>query len=159
MRRKMKLTHYPASSLSLLLACNLPVARAGNRTRRKSSNPGQSNRKSSLEEQQSPTASAAHPARQHHSSELILPEDLVYRGAFRLPDGSGGSNWDYSGTALTWYPQGDPNGSADGFPGSLFGSGHDHHLMVSEIGIPQPVMISDNVDDLNTAETLAALCV
>jgi len=82
-----------------------------------------------------------------------MPEDLEYLGAFRLPDASGGSNWDYSGQGLTYYPDGDPNSPNDGFPGSLFGFGHDHHVQVSEISIPVPV-ISKNLDDLNTAATL-----
>jgi len=83
----------------------------------------------------------------------IQPENLTYLGAFRLPEGSGGSNWDYSGHGLTYYPGGDPAGADDGFPGSLYGFGHDHQLMVSEITIPTPV-ISKNLDDLNTAATL-----
>ena len=82
-----------------------------------------------------------------------MPDDLEYLGAFRVPDASGGSNWEYSGQGLTYYPDGDPGGPDDGFPGSLFGFGHDHHVQVSEISIPVPV-ISRNPDDLNTAVTL-----
>ena len=84
---------------------------------------------------------------------LIQPEDLIYRGFFRLPDRSGSSNWEYSGHGLTFYPGGDPGGEADGFPGSLFGFGHDHHLLVSEISIPAPV-ITRNLADAPTAATL-----
>ena len=87
------------------------------------------------------------------SGEVLMPEDLEYIGAFRLPEASGGSNWEYSGQGLTYYPDGDPGDLEDGFPGSLFGFGHDHHMQVSEISIPQPV-ISKNLDDLNTAVTL-----
>ena len=87
------------------------------------------------------------------SGEEILPEDLIYQGAFRLPEASGGSDWDYSGHGLTFYPGGDPNNPDDGFPGSLYGVGHDQQLQVSEISIPAPV-ISKNLDDLNTAVTL-----
>lgn len=87
------------------------------------------------------------------SGDVLLPENLEYIGAFRLPDANSGSNWDYSGQGLTYYPGGDPNGPDDGFPGSLFGFGHDHHVQVSEIRIPAPV-ISKNLDDLNTAVTL-----
>jgi len=83
----------------------------------------------------------------------IQPENLTYLGAFRLPEGSGGSNWEYSGHGLTYYPEGDPGGGGDGLPGSLFGFGHDHQLMVSEISIPLPV-VSKNLDDLNTATSL-----
>ncbi|MBM3145913.1 MAG: hypothetical protein FJ010_13290 [Chloroflexi bacterium] len=84
------------------------------------------------------------------SGAVIQPEDLVYLGAFRLPDDPG---WEYSGQGLTYYPAGDPAGPDEGFPGSLFGVGHDHTLLVSEISIPAPV-ISENLDDLNFAETL-----
>ncbi len=88
-------------------------------------------------------------------AQRIQPGDLVYRGAFRLPEGSNGSNWEYSGYAMTHYPGGDPQGPDDGYPGSLFAIGHDHHQMVSEINIPVPV-ISQNkdVNELNTAATL-----
>lgn len=83
----------------------------------------------------------------------IQPSDLIYQGAFRLPEPSGGSDWDYSGHALTHYPNGDANGPDDGFPGSLYGAGHDQQLYVSEITIPEPI-ISPNLESLNTAETL-----
>ena len=87
------------------------------------------------------------------SDEVLMPADLEYLGAFRLPEESGGSNWEYSGRGLTFYPDGDPSGIADGYPGSLFGVGHDHQQFVSEISIPAPVN-SRNLDDLATAETL-----
>jgi len=99
-----------------------------------------------------PTLSQLQPAtpQSHPSGELFMPDDLEYLGAFRLPDEP---NWEYSGHGLTYFPDGDPDGPADGFPGSLFGVGHDHTLMVSEITIPTPVN-SRNLDDLNYAETL-----
>jgi len=84
---------------------------------------------------------------------LIQPEDFVYLGYFRLSDPSGGSDWDYSGHGLTYYPDGDPDGEADGFPGSLYGFGHDQQLYVSEISIPAPV-ITSNLAEANTAGTL-----
>ncbi len=86
-------------------------------------------------------------------ADLLQPEDLAYLGAFRLPEASGGSNWEYSGQGLTYNPEGDPDGAADGFPGSLYGFGHDQHMLVSEISIPAPVP-SKNLGELNTAETL-----
>jgi hypothetical protein len=89
------------------------------------------------------------------SDSLIQPEDLVYRGAFRLPDVAGDSDWDWGGTAMTYYPNGDPAGPDDGYPGSLFATGHDHRQRVSEINIPAPVVSADkNLADLNVAETL-----
>jgi hypothetical protein len=80
-------------------------------------------------------------------------ENLIYIGAFRLPDDSGGMGWGYSGQGMTYYPGGDPNGPSDGFSGSLFIVGHDQELFVAEVSIPHPV-ISENLDDLNTAQTL-----
>ncbi len=88
--------------------------------------------------------------------DLIRPEDLIYLGAFRLPDDSGGMGWDYSGHGLTYYAAGDPMGEDDGFAGSLFMVGHDQQLYVGEISIPAPI-ISENLDDLNTASTLQPL--
>lgn len=88
-------------------------------------------------------------------SRLIQPADLEYLGAFRLPGPSGGSNWEYSGYATAFRPDGDPDGPADGYPGSLFVVGHDHHQMVAEIAIPVPVVsAAKNPGQLNTATTL-----
>jgi hypothetical protein len=81
---------------------------------------------------------------------LIHPDNFTYLGAFRLPDASGGSNWEYSGHGLTHRPAAD---QAQNTYGSLFGFGHDQHLQVSEISIPEPI-ISKNLDDLNTATTI-----
>jgi len=86
-------------------------------------------------------------------TDLIHAQDLIYRGFFRLPEGSGGSDWDYSGHGLTYYPEGDPGGDSDGYPGSLFGFGHDHQLYVSEINIPAP-MITNDLPSANTAITI-----
>lgn len=94
------------------------------------------------------------------STENVQPEDLTYLGAFRLPleedtGDTNGMGWLWSGSALTFYPDGDPGGSGDGYPGSLFGTGHDWYQMVSEISIPAPVISADhNLEDLPTAETL-----
>jgi hypothetical protein len=86
---------------------------------------------------------------------LVQPSDLEYLGAFRLPGASGGSSWEWSGGGLAYRPDGDPGGAGDGFPGSLFGIGHDWQNYVSEISIPAPV-ISAGKDpaQLNTAGTL-----
>lgn len=84
------------------------------------------------------------------SGNLINPDQLTYLGAFRLPDASGGSSWEYSGHGLTHRPAAD---QAQNTFGSLIGFGHDQQLMVSEISIPAPI-ISKNLDDLNTAETI-----
>lgn len=97
----------------------------------------------------------ASAARASRAAGRLTPEALVYQGAFRLPEGSQGSNWEYSGTAMTFYPAGDPNGPADDFPGSLFIVGHDHQQMISEVSIPAPVASqSKRIEDLPTARTL-----
>ena len=77
------------------------------------------------------------------SAHLIFPRDLVYKGAFRLPGGSNGSNWEYSGYAMTYYHDGDPTGPNDRYPGSIFAIGHDHQQYVSEISIPVPVILKN----------------
>jgi lysophospholipase L1-like esterase len=88
-------------------------------------------------------------------AQLIQPTDLVYLGAFRLPDGPEGIGWGYSGTAMTYYPDGEPNGPTDGYPGSIFGTGHNWNQYVSEISIPVPIISpGKNVGELNTATTL-----
>ena len=86
----------------------------------------------------------------------ITPGDLIYLGAFRLPEGiSETSTWEWGGTAMTFFPDGDKSGSADGFPGSLYGAGHAWEHRISEIDIPVPVVSSGkDPDDLNTAMTL-----
>jgi len=87
--------------------------------------------------------------------QLIQPGDLEYIGAFRLPDVSGDSDWNYSGYGAAYYPDGDPAGREDGWAGSIFAIGHQQHPFVSEISIPVPVISGTrNPDDLNTAGTL-----
>ncbi len=87
------------------------------------------------------------------ASGLLQPAGLSYLGAFRLPGPSGGSDWNYSGDAMAYFPDGDPAGPDDGFPGSIFGIGHDWHKQVSEITVPVPIDSRD-LTALNTAETL-----
>ncbi len=79
---------------------------------------------------------------------VIDPQDLAYLGAFRLPEGGERPyTFEYGGNALTFNPDGDPNGAADGFPGSLFITGHDrlpygelpNGSQVAEIAIPAPI--------------------
>jgi hypothetical protein len=84
---------------------------------------------------------------------LLQPGDLGYLGAFRLPHDNEG--WNYGGTGLTYYPGGDPAGPADGYTGSLFGTGNDQRCEVAEISIPAPVISPQkSVSDLNTATTI-----
>lgn len=86
---------------------------------------------------------------------LIQPSDFEYLGAFRLPEVSSDypAIWDWSGQAMTYYPQGDPYGQSDGFPGSLFLTGIDTENWVSEISVPVP-LISSEVNNLPIAQTL-----
>ena len=100
-----------------------------------------------------PPAAAAPAQGPSPSSDRLDPDDLVYVGAFRLPPDPAEQGWEWGGAALTYYPQGDPAGPDDGFPGSLFGTGHDWTQQVSEISIPVPV-IGGDLDALSTAETL-----
>ena len=87
-----------------------------------------------------------------------MPADLAYLGAFRVPDSPGTPDnvgWEWGGSAMAYHPGGDPSGPADGFPGSLFGAGHDQTQHLSEIDIPVPVISpGQDVDDLNTAQSL-----
>jgi len=88
------------------------------------------------------------------SSQLIDPSDFQYAGAFRLPY-EGDYGWNWSGFAATYFPDGDPTGPSDGYPGSIFALGHDQQQLVSEISIPIPVISpTKDVADLNTASTL-----
>jgi hypothetical protein len=85
----------------------------------------------------------------------ISPDDLVYCGAFRLPRGGKvPACWGYGGSALAYYEGGDPDGPNDGYPGSLFGTGHPYGVMISEVAIPEPVISkTKDLKALNTART------
>jgi hypothetical protein len=94
------------------------------------------------------------PAAENLGQGVIPPSALTYQGAFRLP-GPDGEGWGWGGSAMTYYPNGDPGGPADGYPGSIFGAGHAHTQYISEINIPIPIISPDkDVNDLNTATTL-----
>ncbi len=92
----------------------------------------------------------------------LAPSDLTYLGAFRLPDvGERPQTFAYGGNAMTFRPGGDPGGASDGFPGSLFVTGHDRIPFgelpdgdqLAEVGIPEPGL-SRQVDDLPVAPLL-----
>jgi hypothetical protein len=87
--------------------------------------------------------------------DLVGPADLVYRGAFRLPDdGERPLTFAYGGNAMTFNPNGDPSGPNDGFPGALFITGHDRMAygelpdgsQVAEVNIPIPLVAGDPAD-------------
>jgi hypothetical protein len=137
--------------LVLILACSFPAQQNNAQYEENNQTESQSNEDTTAEnptKAASPTRAVAPP-----STDLITPDDLVYIGAFRLPEDGGASTWEYSGQALAFNAAGDAGGTSDGFPGSLFGVGHDHQMQVSEINIPVPVN-SRNLASLNTAETL-----
>ncbi|MEW5870324.1 MAG: hypothetical protein AB1894_13700 [Chloroflexota bacterium] len=86
------------------------------------------------------------------TSKRLQPANLQYLGAFRLPYGEDRPlTFAYGGNAMTFNPQGDPGGAADGFPGSLFITGHDRLAygelpdgsQVAEIDIPAPLPSRD----------------
>ncbi len=88
-------------------------------------------------------------------SGLVMPADLLYLGAFRLPDdGPRPRTFEYGGNAMTFNPDGPP-ATDNTLPGSLFITGHDRMPFgelpdgdqVAEVNIPQPVN-SRNLDDL-----------
>ncbi|MCK4765029.1 MAG: hypothetical protein KAW12_22715 [Candidatus Aminicenantes bacterium] len=89
-------------------------------------------------------------------TQRLQPEDLTYLGAFRLPGGTSiVKSWQWGGFAMTYYSGGDPNGPDDGYPGSIFGSGHAWEHQVSEISIPAPKKsTAKNLAELNTASAL-----
>ena len=93
---------------------------------------------------------------------LVRPGDFLYLGAFRLPGGEvRPKTFAYGGNAMTFNPDGDISGPKDGFPGSLFISGHDRMPygelpngdQVAEVSIPIPI-VSGSVDELSRAEFL-----
>ncbi|MBN1964161.1 MAG: hypothetical protein JW910_05920 [Anaerolineae bacterium] len=87
-------------------------------------------------------------------TDRLQPEALTYLGAFLPPDDAPEDvGWWYAGHALAFNPAGDPTGPDDGFPGSLFGTGHDWYQYVSEVSIPVP-LITPALDALPVATTL-----
>lgn len=95
-----------------------------------------------------------------NNEKLLQKEDFRYLGAFRLPRGGmRPKTFEYGGGALTFNPQGDASGAKDGFPGSLFITGHDRLAygelpdgnQVAEVEIPKPVK-SKNLGDLPVAK-------
>jgi hypothetical protein len=92
----------------------------------------------------------------------LQPADIQYLGAFRLPGGDDRpQTFLYGGNAMTFNPSGDPSGAADGYPGSLFITGHDRlpygelpdGNQVAEVSIPAPLW-SRNPSQLNQARFL-----
>jgi hypothetical protein len=86
------------------------------------------------------------------AAEPLNPKALRYQGAFRLPQGGERpKTFAYGGNAMTFRPDGDPSGARDGFPGSLFLTGHERIAygevpdgdQVAEVTIPKPSRTRD----------------
>lgn len=78
---------------------------------------------------------------------LVQKANLVYQGAFRVPQGTDDTTtFRYGGTALGYNPGNN----------SLFITGHDHVQFTAEIGIPA-IVNSTNLSDLATAAVLQPL--
>jgi hypothetical protein len=99
------------------------------------------------------------------SGPVIRPDQFEYLGAFRLPEGGDRPDtFAYGGGAMTYRPDGDPEGAQDGFPGSLFITGHDrlpygelpNGNQVAEVDIPIPIR-ADSVEELNRSKFLQGL--
>src|SRR5207253_7675518 len=66
----------------------------------------------------------AQPASPQSSEPLLQPANLVYQGAFRVPEGSTNqTSFSYGGTALTYNP----------INNSLYLTGHDWYQLSAEI--------------------------
>ncbi len=140
----------------IALMCVLPIligcgASTGPTYPSAGSNTGYGNRGDAGRSADNPTPEAP----DHGTTGRLQPADVSYIGAFRLPEESGGSNWEYSGDAATWCPTGDPDGPDDGFPGSLYAVGHSWDKQISEVTIPEPTPAGNSgLEGLNRAETL-----
>lgn len=93
-----------------------------------------------------------------HVPGLLMPADLTYLGAFRLPGGDDPpETFAYGGNAMTFNPDG-PAATTNTHPGSLFITGHDRMPygdlptgdQVAEVNIPIPA-IAGNPGDLPQA--------
>ena len=74
------------------------------------------------------------------NAQRLHESDLTYRGAFSFPSGD---PWAYGGHALAFFPEGDPSGPNDGYPGSLYAAGHAVQGLAGEISIPVPIKTTD----------------
>ncbi|GEM_PF-2179382 len=106
-----------------------------------------------------PEAISALKGKPVSSGDLVQPGDFQYIGAFRLPGGDDKpKTFAYGGNAMTFNPDRNPSDS-DGFPGSLFITGHDRQAygylpngdQVAEVSIPVPKK-AENTEDLPQAE-------
>lgn len=102
------------------------------------------------------------PPRRHQAplhGEMLTPGNFQYLGAFRPPHTDGqGKSFAYGGWGIAFRSDGDPEGAADGFSGSLFIVGHQNDQLVAEISIPRPLIPRlRRFDDLPAAGVLQDL--
>lgn len=84
---------------------------------------------------------------EHSSKRLLTEGDLSFLGSFTFPDVKGQkSRFQYGGYTLAHYRR-EERGL-----GSLFTMGHSHHLLVSEVGVPE--RLSSDRDNLVQAQQL-----
>ncbi|PLX37822.1 MAG: hypothetical protein C0606_06030 [Hyphomicrobiales bacterium] len=103
----------------------------------------------------------ARPTEPEIGARTVSVDDFHYLGAFRLPlDEDEDNSFAWGAHALTYRCGGDPKGPDDGFPGSLFITGHPYQLpsgrQIAEIAIPAPGA-SRKLNDLPTATILQQL--
>src|ERR1700736_483105 len=90
------------------------------------------------------TVTLPQPAWSQSTAPLLKGANLVYQGAFRVPQGSSDTTtFDYGGTALAYNPSNN----------SLYMVGHDWHQLSAEISIPA-IVNSTNINNLATAAIL-----
>ena len=89
----------------------------------------------------------------NNNAGLLSQQNMVYRGAFRVPQGvNAGSTFEWGGETMAFRPDGDLNGPDDGTSGSIFMTSHPYQEHVAEISIPALLDQRDvGVDGLNTA--------
>jgi len=89
----------------------------------------------------------AEPVAAQSTAPLLQKANLIYQGAFRVPEGTTTqTEFDYGGTALAYNP----------VNSSLYMTGHDWYQLSAEISIPA-IVNSTNLSDLATAVLLQPL--
>ena len=88
--------------------------------------------------------------------QMITPGNFEYVGAFRPPHVEDmASSFSYGGWGVAWRSDGDSSSDDDGYPGSLFLTGHLQHQMVAEISIPRPYLsVRRDINELPVAKIL-----
>ena len=72
-------------------------------------------------------------------ADSLLPSDLVYQGAFRVPDGTFGTKTNWSGTPIETFAYSDCVAAYDPAANTLYLTGHIYGQLVAAVSIPTPV--------------------